>query len=33
MVPERDRERRRSMLQVLILRHLQKGPVKTITPR
>ena len=30
-MPGRDKERRRSMLQVRILRHLQKGPVKTIT--
>ena len=30
-MPARDKESRRSMLQVRILRHLQKGPVKTIT--
>ena len=30
-MPERTRESRRSVLQVFILRHLQKGPVKTIT--
>lgn len=30
-MPERDKERRRSMLQILLLTHLQKEPVKTIT--
>ena len=30
-MPERTRESRRSVLQVFILRHLQKGPAKTIT--
>ena len=30
-MPGRDKEGRRSMLQILILIHLQKGPVKTIT--
>ena len=30
-MPERTKESRRSVLQVFILRHLQKGPMKTIT--